>query len=135
MTVRRPKFARTHPDYQNDFDDALGPAIKSLIIVAASARWTPATSDRLAPYGLHLRGKPSLVSDTDCRPQFAVNQKPSYHHKHYQDNRSAFPARRGVFRRSDVVLRHCSDPSAKGAQNFFGQLWNASHELRETRVI
>jgi hypothetical protein len=135
MTVRGPKFARTHPDNQNDFDDALGPAIKSLTIVAVSARWAPATSDRLTPYGLRLRGKASLVSDTDCRPQFAVNQKPSYHHKHYQDNRSAFPARRGVFRRSDVVLRHCSDPSAKGEQNFFSQLWNASHELRETRVI
>jgi hypothetical protein len=131
MTVRGPKFARTHPDNQNDFDDALGPAIKSLTIVAVSARWAPATSDRLTPYGLRLRGKASLVSDTDCRPQFAVNQKPSYHHKQHHDNGSAFPPRGGLFRRSDVASSQPRDPCAKGAPNFFGEFWDASHELRE----
>jgi hypothetical protein len=43
MTVRRPKFPRTDPRYQGDFEDAVGPAFKSLIIVAASAGWATAT--------------------------------------------------------------------------------------------
>jgi hypothetical protein len=43
MTVRRPKFLRTHPGYQSDFQDAVGPAFKSLVIVAVSAGWAPAT--------------------------------------------------------------------------------------------
>ena len=40
---RRPKFPRTHPRYQGDFENAVGPAFKSLIIVAVSAGWAPAT--------------------------------------------------------------------------------------------
>ena len=43
MTVRRPQLLRTHPGYQSDFKDAVGPAFKSLIIVAVSAGWAPAT--------------------------------------------------------------------------------------------
>jgi hypothetical protein len=43
MTVRAPKLPRTHPDYQNDFEDSAAPAFKSLTIVAVSAGWVPAT--------------------------------------------------------------------------------------------
>ena len=43
MTVRRPKFPRTHPRYQGDFENAVEPAFKSLIIVAVSAGWAPST--------------------------------------------------------------------------------------------
>jgi hypothetical protein len=37
MTVRRPRLLRTQPGYQSDFEDAVGPAFKSLIIVAVWA--------------------------------------------------------------------------------------------------
>jgi hypothetical protein len=40
---RRPKFPRTHPGYQGDFENAVGPAFKSLMIVPVSAGWAPAT--------------------------------------------------------------------------------------------
>ena len=43
MTVRRPRLLRTQPGYQSDFEDAVGPAFKSLIIVAVWAGWAPAT--------------------------------------------------------------------------------------------
>jgi hypothetical protein len=43
MTVRRPKFPRSHAHYQADFEEAALPAIRSLIAVAVSAGWAPDT--------------------------------------------------------------------------------------------
>ena len=76
MTVRRPKLPRTHPGYQGDFEDAVGPAFQSLVIVAVSAGWAPtmvaegllaAARAQVREVGAHIASEKQMHGDQPVR--------------------------------------------------------------------